>query len=133
MSYSLDDFERIREAQSKKPLRISGVDREAWLQEIGHTRGSFKRVSQEIYQIKSSRQQVKQQQQQEEKKQFALLEYQALANVSLREHRRKSRDVARGGIGQSTNETASKSKNDANQEDSQKRRIWRLFGCWTKK
>jgi hypothetical protein len=135
MSFSFDDFEEIRETRPKRPLRISGVDREAWLQEIGHTDGSFSRVSEEIYEIKSSRQQVKQEIKKERKQQFALLEYQALASVSLREHRRKSREVSRAEIEQLINDTESKAKIGANQEDSKNRRRRRLFGGrrWMKK
>jgi hypothetical protein len=137
MSFSLDEFEIIRETRPKKPLKISREDREAWLQEIGHTSGSFSRLYHEIYQIKLSREQVKQEQEQEERQEerqhFALLEYQVLSNVSLREYRRQISEVTRGGLKQSSNETASKSKKDANQEDFQKRRRRRLFGRWMKK
>jgi hypothetical protein len=137
MTFSLDDFEIIRETRPKKPLKISCEDREAWLQEIGHTSGSFSRLAHEIFEIKSSRQQAKQEKIHEKihekQQQVALLEYQLLSTFSLRGDRQTSHEAARGGIKQLSNETASKSKNDANQEGIQKRRRRRLFGRWMKK
>jgi hypothetical protein len=128
MSYSLDEHEIIRETKPRKSLRISDIEREAALRELGHSSGSFSRVTQEIFQIKSSRQEVKQAQKEEKKKQHALEEYQLLANCSLKEYRQKRKEE----IEQSTNESPSNSK-DGNQEDSQKRGRRRLLGRWMKK
>jgi hypothetical protein len=98
-SYNLEDFEKRK--KRTRVMRIPAEEREARLREMGHSKDSFNKISQEIEQIKTSRRESK-------KVLSPMDEYRLMANVSLFKYRLASREASKRALEENAAKKASR-------------------------